>query len=57
MTVEGPPNTVLVSAAHCNYICKDGKGQIIDSCCCADEVDGGIQDIILNCRYVSKVII
>ena len=30
-----PPNrTVLVGAAHCNYICKDLDGTILETCCC-----------------------
>ena len=32
----GPPNaTILVSAAHCNFICKDGE-QPVETCCCRD---------------------
>jgi len=46
--LSGPPNpTVLVSSAHCNYVCKDGNGKILESCCCSDI---GIDDYILNCR-------
>ena len=29
-----PKTTVLVSAAHCNYICKDSAGYPVETCCC-----------------------
>jgi len=46
--LSGPPNpTVLVSSAHCNYVCKDGNGRMLESCCCSNI---GIDDYILNCR-------
>merc|ERR1711892_1483297 len=30
-----PRKTVMSSAAHCNYICKDGAS-IVEICCCRD---------------------
>jgi hypothetical protein len=33
--LSGPPKpTILVSAAHCNYLCKDSKGRVVEICCC-----------------------
>ena len=35
--LSGPPQpTIFVSAAHCNYICKDDRGRVVDICCCRD---------------------
>ena len=31
-----PSRTVLVGAAHCNYICKDVDGTPLETCCCRD---------------------
>ena len=33
--LSAPPKpTIFVSAAHCNYVCKDEKGQVVEICCC-----------------------
>ena len=33
--LSAPPKpTILVSAAHCNFICKDEKGNVVKTCCC-----------------------
>ena len=33
--LSAPPRpTVLVSAAHCNSICKDEDGSVVKTCCC-----------------------
>lgn len=39
--LSGPPKeTILVSAAHCNYVCKDMKtDNIVEICCCRDTKD------------------
>lgn len=31
-----PKPTVVVSAAHCTYLCKNSKGAMVSSCCCDD---------------------
>jgi hypothetical protein len=31
-----PAATVLVGAAHCNYVCKDTDGRLLETCCCRD---------------------
>ena len=31
-----PQPTVIVSAAHCTYLCKDPRGFQVDSCCCSE---------------------
>jgi hypothetical protein len=33
--LSGPPRpTIFVSAAHCNYLCKNDLGQVVELCCC-----------------------
>jgi len=33
--LSGPPNpTIFVSAAHCNYVCKNSANQVVQICCC-----------------------
>ena len=33
--LSGPPGpTVLVTSAHCTYICKSEEGNIVPNCCC-----------------------
>jgi hypothetical protein len=33
--LSGPPNpTIFVSAAHCNFLCKNDLGQVVELCCC-----------------------
>jgi hypothetical protein len=33
--LSGPPQkTIFVSAAHCNYVCKNAGGQVVEICCC-----------------------
>ena len=40
--LSAPPNpTVLVSATHCNYICKDDGGNIVQTCCCRNSTEPG----------------
>jgi hypothetical protein len=35
--LSAPPKpTIFVSAAHCNYVCKDGLGRVVEICCCRD---------------------
>jgi hypothetical protein len=35
--LSAPPQpTIFVSAAHCNYVCKDALGRILEICCCRD---------------------
>jgi hypothetical protein len=35
--LSAPPRpTIFVSAAHCNYICKDAKGRPSELCCCRE---------------------
>ena len=35
--LSGPPKpTIFVSAAHCNYLCKDALGRVVEICCCKD---------------------
>jgi hypothetical protein len=35
--LSGPPRpTIFVSAAHCNYLCKDEEGQVVEICCCRE---------------------
>jgi len=36
--ISAPPRqTILVSAAHCNYICKSRDGDVVETCCCRTE--------------------
>ena len=35
--LSGPPRTtIFVSAAHCNFLCKDPEGRLMENCCCRD---------------------
>ena len=35
--LSGPPKpTIFVAAAHCNYLCKDSLGRLVEICCCRD---------------------
>jgi hypothetical protein len=35
--LSGPPRpTIFVSAAHCNYLCKNGLDRVVEVCCCRD---------------------
>ena len=43
-----PSKTVIVSAAHCNYICKSSDGKIKEICCCRDP-----RDNFGSCRLVT----
>ena len=46
--LSGPPKkTVLVSAAHCNFICKNDFGEHLEICCCRASSEPG------SCRDVS----
>ncbi len=36
--ISGPPKpTIFVSAAHCNYLCKNSVGLVVEICCCLEE--------------------
>ncbi len=36
--ISGPPRpTIFVSAAHCNYVCKNTVGLVVEVCCCLDK--------------------
>ncbi len=36
--ISGPPKpTIFVSAAHCNYLCKNNLGLVVEICCCLGE--------------------
>jgi hypothetical protein len=36
--LSGPPyTTIFASAAHCNYLCKNTAGQVVEICCCRNE--------------------
>ena len=36
--ISGPPQpTIFVSAAHCNYVCKNAGGVVVQTCCCKNE--------------------
>ena len=42
---------VLVSAAHCNYICKDRiRGDVLETCCCRPP------DSVGSCAANSKIV-
>lgn len=44
-----PPNpTILVTAAHCTFICKDSDGYIVETCCCREESEPS------NCRQFNS---
>ena len=35
--LSAPPKpTIFVSSAHCNYLCKNEHGQLVEMCCCRD---------------------
>ena len=35
--LSAPPKpTIFVSAAHCNYLCKDSIGRVVEICCCRE---------------------
>ena len=35
--LSAPPHpTIFVSAAHCNYVCKNNQGRVVEICCCRD---------------------
>ena len=43
--LSGPPQkTIFVSAAHCNYVCKNTAGQVVEVCCCKNETS------LFSCR-------
>ena len=42
--------TIIVGAAHCNYICKSSEGTVRETCCCRDPDDN-----FASCRTVSIV--
>ena len=45
--LSGPPDrTILVTAAHCNYICKNKYGETLEICCCRSDEEPG------SCRQV-----
>ena len=29
-----PKKTILVAAAHCNFLCKDIDDTVVETCCC-----------------------
>ena len=47
---SGPPSeTILVSAAHCNFVCKDPDEDFIyEICCCRSELNTA------SCRKVKQ---
>ena len=35
--LSAPPRpTIFVSSAHCNYLCKNENGRLVEMCCCRD---------------------
>lgn len=35
--LSGPPKaTILVGAAHCNYVCRNEEEELLEMCCCGD---------------------
>ena len=44
-----PQATVVVGAAHCNYLCKDTTGLVVETCCCRDPKDN-----FASCRLTSS---
>jgi len=45
--LSGPPlQTILASAAHCNYVCKekDSDQLILEICCCREDSDASCQE-------------
>ena len=45
-----PSKTIIVGAAHCNYICKSSDGTIRETCCCRDPKDN-----FASCRNVGHL--
>ena len=43
-----PSKTIIVSAAHCNYICKSSEGKVRETCCCRNPADN-----FASCRTVT----
>jgi hypothetical protein len=37
--LSGPPNPIFVSAAHCNYLCKNAAGRVVPTCCCLESTN------------------
>ena len=56
--LSGPPKkTVLVSAAHCNYICKNDYDETLEMCCCrASSEPGSCRDVSYFPKYVFVVV-
>ena len=56
--LSGPPKkTVLVSAAHCHYICKNNYGETLEMCCCrAPSEPGSCRDVSYFPKYVFVVV-
>ena len=46
-----PSKTIIVSAAHCNYICKSSEGTVRETCCCRDPDNN-----IASCRTVRRMV-
>ena len=41
--------TILVSAAHCNFVCKNDQRNTLEFCCCRDPEDqGSCRNVILS---------
>ena len=49
--LSGPPGrTVIVAAAHCNFLCKDSLGHVLEPCCCRDsDEEGSCKEVGLSC--------
>ena len=45
-----PSKTIIVGAAHCNYICKSSEGTVRETCCCRDTDDN-----FASCTTVIKI--
>ena len=45
-----PSKTIIVSAAHCNYICKSSEGTVRETCCCRDPDNN-----FASCRLVLRM--
>ena len=46
-----PSKTIIVTAAHCNYICKSSDGKVRQTCCCRNPADN-----FASCRTVIMAI-
>ena len=46
-----PSKTIIVSAAHCNYICKSSEGTVRETCCCRD-----LDNSFASCRTVRRMV-